>query len=108
MPLARTWIAAAALLISGAARAEPPFIDYDWDKTDDDPETCVYSGELMLKELGFAASKSTGNTEALGRKGDYKAIVACLPGIRLYIVAGPAYKEAKDLSAKIKQGLQPK
>ena len=91
--------------LGGTAQAEAPFIDYDWDSSKDTTELCVYSADLILSELGFSVKKHSG--EVVGQKGDYKAVVACLPGRTIYIVAGPSYRQASAFSRQIKQGFNP-
>ena len=85
--------------------ADAPFIDYDWDNSNDSAELCVYSADLVLTELGFSVKKHSG--EVVGQNGDYKAVVACLPGRTVYIVAGPSYRQASMLNKQIKQRFNP-
>ncbi|MCB1816090.1 MAG: hypothetical protein KDK04_30855 [Candidatus Competibacteraceae bacterium] len=86
-------------------RAEAPYIDYDWDMSSDSAELCVYSADLLLQELGFKVTVHSG--EVVARKGNYKAVVACLPGRTVYMVAGPSYRQASDYNKQIKQGFNP-
>ena len=98
----------ATMLVSftpAKAWAKAPFIDYDWDMSSDSTEQCVYSADLLLQELGFSVTVHSG--EVVGKKGDYKAVVACLPGRTVYIVAGPSYRQASDYNKQIKQGFNP-
>lgn len=85
--------------------AAPPYIDYDWNNSQESAELCVYSAALIMRELGFTAKQHSG--EVVGKKGDYKAVVACIPGRTVYIVSGPSYRQARDYNRQIKQAFYP-
>lgn len=97
-----------ALLCAGyvaAANAKAPFIDYDWAVLSAaDNELCLYSASLALEDSGFKVANSDSEAERVGRKGDYKAVIACLPDTILFIVSGPSYQQAKSLNAQLKAG----
>jgi len=92
-------------LLSFKAFAEAPFIDYDWEVSNESTELCVYSADLLLRELGFNVTVHSG--EVVARRGNYKAVVACLPGRTVYVVAGPSYRQASRYTQQIKQGFNP-
>lgn len=89
-----------------SAWAQAPFIDYDWQSSNESAEVCVYSASLIMTELGFDIKTHSG--EVVGKKGSYKAVVACIPGRTVYIVAGPSYRQASQYSKQIKQAFNPR
>jgi hypothetical protein len=97
---------AATLGLAATGQAAAPFIAYSWDYSEDSAELCVYSGRLALEQYGFEVT-ATGDSEVVGRHGEYKVVVACLPGRRLVIVAGPNYRQASTYSADLQQAFNP-
>ncbi len=102
----RAAVAVLLLGLCGPAGAAAPFVAYTWDYSGEETPLCVYSGQLALEQLGFEVT-ATGGTEVVGRLGDFKAVIACLPGRRLVIVAGPNYRQASTYSADLQQLFNP-
>ena len=90
------------LFIVTGVQAKSPFIDYQWSGYEDSQEQCVQRAKTTLQEMKFTITPSTGNQEAIGYQGNYKAVIACLPDLVVFIVAGPIYKQAELLSKRLK------
>lgn len=102
----RALMLAATLGLVATVEAAAPLVAYSWDYSDDSAELCVYSGRVALEQYGFEVT-ATGSSEVVGRHGEYKVVVACLPGRRLVIVAGPNYRQASTYSADLQRLFNP-
>lgn len=91
------------LFMVTGVQAKPPFIDYQWSEYEGSQKQCVQRGKTILQDMEFTMSPSTGNQEAIGYQGNYKAVIACFPdNIVVFFVAGPVYKQAEQLSKRLK------
>jgi hypothetical protein len=91
------------LAATGVVSASPPFVDYQWKISSDD---CLGNAKRVLREAGFKRGDSTGTSEVVGLKGEYKGIVACIgegSDVAVFIVAGPSYPQAQKLAKEMKR-----
>ncbi len=89
--------------ITSTSYATPPFIDYQWKVSLD---ACLERADSALITTGFKPSGSTGESEVVGFKGDYKGVIACVgrgSDIAVFIVAGPNYEQARKWALKMKE-----
>lgn len=91
------------------AVANPPYIDYQITSADMPQDICLDFAEESIKEQNFTQSGSTGSSEVVAYKGNYKAVIACIDEnkdnyseITLFIVSGSSYKRASDYSNQLK------
>lgn len=94
--MSRVLLLLMCLGVTGPVSAQAPYIAYGWEASGDPPSLCVYSAQLALEQLGFQVT-AAGSSEVVGRQDDYKAVIACLPDRRLFMVAGPVYRHASAL-----------
>lgn len=93
----------ALITCTATAYAEAPFLDYQWKVS---PDACLERAHEALATTGFRTTNSTGKSEVVGVKGDYKGIIACLgeeSSIAVFIVGGPHYEQARKWAMKMKE-----
>ena len=93
---------AMTVLVANAAYATPPLVDYQWKISSD---ACLDNAKRVLREAGFKRGDSTGKSEVVGQKGEYKGVVACIgegSEMAVFIVAGPNYSQAQKLAKEMK------
>jgi len=97
-------LVALGLLVCGAVHAKAPSIDYQWTEFYGNSRTCLSSAKGAMRDAGFKITGSTGTKEVVGRKGNYKGVVACFVdhGLAVFTVAGPVYKTAERYAKAIK------
>jgi hypothetical protein len=87
--------------MTGLAHADAPFIDYQWVKS---PDACLERANDSMRKAGFKiTAKST--TDVVGKKGDYKAVIACVDeggDIAVFMVAGAFYDQIKQYAITLK------
>jgi hypothetical protein len=101
-PIKLALVSLTFLAATGVVSASPPFVDYQWKISSD---ACLENAKRVLREAGFKRSDSTGTSEVVGLKGEYKGIVACIgegSEIAVFIVAGPSYPPARKLAMEMK------
>ena len=97
-------------LISSLAYAKPPFVDYQISPIPWEVATCLEDAATAMEAIGLTESGSTGDTELVGYKGNYKAVIACVDSdedgqaeMTLFIVAGAVYQRAYEMATQLKQ-----
>jgi hypothetical protein len=85
------------LLLASPAMAGPS-MSWGWVPLSVDQAECLRRGEDAVKKQGFTDKLEISKTSVFGIRGDYTAIIDCVPsnGIVFFAVAGPDLNKADD------------